>query len=48
MTGLLISTNMEWAVINLIEAACRKDDLRNLTKEQLCSLIEEVYDLLTL
>ena len=33
-----------WAVIHQIEAATRRDDLQNLTREELYNLLTDIYD----
>lgn len=35
-----------WAVIHKIESATKKDGLKDLSKQELCNLLSDVYDML--
>lgn len=35
-----------WAVIHKIEDAAKKNDLQNMSRQKLCNLLSDVYDML--
>ena len=35
-----------WAVIHKIESATKRDGLEDLSKQELCNLLSDVYDML--
>lgn len=35
-----------WAVIHRMEDACARDGLRDMSKDELCNLLSDVYDML--
>lgn len=38
--------NDVWTVIHRIESATKKDGLQDLSKQELCNLLSDVYDML--
>lgn len=44
--GGMIPESDVWAVIHKIESATRRDDLQNMSKQELCNLLSDVYDML--
>ena len=42
----MIPESNVWAVIHKIESATRRDDLQNMSKQELCNLLSDVYDML--
>lgn len=34
-----------WAIVHAIEDKTKKDDLHNLSKDELCRLVEKIYDI---
>ena len=36
-----------WDLIHYMESVCQRDDLKNMSKEDLCSLVEDVFDRLS-
>lgn len=35
-----------WTVIHHIESVTKRDDLHNLSKDELCRLVDDVYEML--
>lgn len=44
--GGMIPESDVWAVIHKIESATKKDGLKDLSKQELCNLLSDVYDML--
>lgn len=42
----MIPESNVWAVIHKIESATKRDGLEDLSKQELCNLLSDVYDML--